>query len=667
GIYASPDIFEIFSFPVVSGDYKLISSPSSIIIDEKLAHKYFAHQDPIGKTIRVNNKGSYQVCAVIKDIPHNSSIQFDYVLPAKVYEEENNWLNWGNHSFRTYVLLNPHANVASVDERIKKFLLTKNSQSHEDLFLQKFSDVYLYSNFKNGKPDGGRIEYVRLFSVIAFLVLLIACINFMNLVTARAVKRAKEVGIRRIIGAGRRMVWLQFIGEAMIISLVSMLLSLAIIWLLLPVFNHITDKEIQLRLYRFDLLSALLGLGIFTGIVSGLYPAFFLSRINPVKVIRGASVTSPGGSGIRKGLVVFQFLVSSVLIFSTAVVHKQISYIKNENLGISKDNILYLSLEGDVATHFVAFRESLSELPGVRSVSASSQLPIDVEGYSSDPTWAGKSPDKVVTFAGLQVVPGFLKTVGVQMIAGRSFSSDHPADSNNYILNETAVRQMGLHDPVGKVMTFWNGKGIIIGVMKDFHFTSLHNPIQPIILLQAKSLDGGYALIKITGGDESTTLNEIADRWKQFSPNMAFDFHFLDEEYDGQYRNEEIMGHLGNYFAMMAVFIACLGLFGLSIYNAQTRVKEIGIRKVLGASSLRIVYLIMSDSLKLIIVSILIAVPLSWWIMSKWLQNFAYHISMGVGLFIMVAVISISIAAATIAVQVIRAALGNPIKAIKSQ
>jgi ABC-type antimicrobial peptide transport system permease subunit len=667
GIYATPDIFEIFSFPMVSGDYQQIASPSSIIIDEKIAHKYWGNENPIGKTIRVNNQAGYKVCAVMKDIPQNSSIQFDYVLPANVYEEENSWLNWGNHSFRTYVLLSPNSNVASVDARIKNLLRTKNSQSREDLFLQKFSDGYLYSDFKNGKPDGGRIEYVRLFSVVALLVLLIACINFMNLVTARAVKRAKEVGIRRVVGAGQRIIWLQFICEAIIVALISMLLSLVIIWLLLPAFNQMTNKDIHLRFYQVDLLVTFLGLGIFTGILSGLYPAFFLSHINPVRVLKGSSVVSPGKGNFRKGLVVFQFLVSSVLIFSTVIVHRQINYIKNKNLGINRDNILYLSLEDSVATHFDVFKQSLSELPGIRSVSASSQLPIEVEGYSTDPKWEGKTPDKNVTFAGLQVADDFLKTVGVKIVEGRAFASDHVADSNNYILNETAVRMMGLKDPIGKELTFWNGRGVIIGVMKDFHFSSLHNPIQPIILLKAKNLNGGYALLKIDSGKEAAAIDEIAPVWKQFSPNMAFDFHFLDEEFDRQYGKEAIIGHLANYFAFLAIFIACLGLFGLSVYNTQVRVKEIGIRKVLGASSSSIVFLIMTDSLRLVFISIVIAIPLSWWIMNKWLENFAYHVSVGAGLFILVTVLSICIAAATIVVQVVRAAVGNPIKAIKTQ
>lgn len=668
GYYASPDFLKMFSFPLLKGNSETaLTLPTNIVITHSLAKKYFGKKDPIGETIKVDNGDVFQVTGVLRDIPSNSSLKFDWLIPFETFEKNNTWVKrWGSFSTYMYVKLVPEASLENLNNKLRHFLRTATaSETKDEIFLQPFSDMYLFGDFKSGKQNGGRIQYVRLFSVIACFVLVIACINFMNLTTARYTRRIKEVGIRKVNGAGRKALITQFLGEAVLLTFIAVLIGLVMAEVLLPSFNTLTSKRLEID-YRNPLfMSALISVTLLTGLVSGSYPALFLSSFKPVNILKSSALRVSGANTLRKSLVVFQFSLAILLIIGTIIVYEQIQFIKNKNIGFDKENLIIMNLNGDVYKHLDSFQERLKQSEGIMSVASTGDIPIEIDGSSGDLSWPEKAPDQGVSISATWVGYDYIKTIGVPLLAGRDFSKTM-ADSTSYIVNESAVRLMNLKDPVGAKVSFWNGDGQIIGVVKDFHLHSLHEPITPLILT-LQPLNSSLLLIRTESGKTHEAIASLKKVYEQFNSAFPLEYSFMDETYTKRYNSEMIIGKLVNVFAVIAILISCLGLFGLATFTAEQRTKEIGIRKVLGASLIGIISLLSKDYLKLVIIAFLIICPIAYYIIDGWLQQFAYRIYISWWVFMLTGIVSVIIALLTISIQTVKAASANPMESLRSE
>ncbi|WP_439695751.1 ABC transporter permease [Mucilaginibacter sp. AW1-7] len=674
GTFAGADIFKMFSYPLLIGEAgTALNSPASIAISQKMAVMFFGQPDvAIGKTIRFDDERDFTVTAVFKDLPGNTSRKFDYLINWGAYLADHpGSKRWDNSGPLTFVMLRKDANPASADKKITHFLDTYRTfqKSYRvEYGLQRFDQVYLHSNFENGKITGGRIEYVKLFSIIAVFVLLIACINFMNLTTAQSVKRAREIGVRKVMGAVRGVLIRQFIGESLLLTVLAVSVALVLAIVLLPVFNQVTQKQIIMPFNEASFWLKLFIITITTGLVSGSYPALFLSSFNPVKVLKGTLKLDAGAVWFRKGLVIMQFVLSSVLIIATIVVSKQVNFIQTRNLGYDRENLLYIPIEGDLGGKYDIFKNEAMNLPEIKSVSQISNNPTFIDNSTISVTWDGKDPNNTVAFPNIAVGYNFVSTMKLKMLAGRDFSDNYPTDSNNFIINQVTQQKLGFTNPVGKSITMWGRKGKIIGLVKDFHFQSLHKQILPLIIHLVKGkLDGGDILIRTQPGKTKEALAGISKLSKILNPNFPFNYNFSDEQYQKLYKSEQIVGRLSNIFAFLAIFISCLGLLGLAMFTAEQRIKEIGVRKVLGASAASIFGLLSSEFLVLIIIAMLIASPVAWYALNSWLQGFAYRTTIQWWIFALSGGLVILIALATVSVQAIKAALMNPVKSLRSE
>jgi predicted permease len=671
GTYATDNFFKVFSFKTIAGNANsAIASIDGITITRKLAEKYFNTVDAIGKTIKINNEKDYRVDAVIENVPDNSTIQFDWAINFK--EQEQDWMKtWGNISFFTYVKLNPNATESAAEQALRSIYPNFASEGFKQNFpsLQAITDVYLYSDYKNGKPTGsGRIEYVKIFAAVAIFILLIACMNFMNLATARASLRAKEIGIRKVVGAGKVSLVRQFMSEALLTCVLATILSLGITWLILPAFNQVFEKHIQLNIFQPALWISVLVLVIVTSIIAGSYPSLFLSSLKPVRILKGNLVAQSGNvTSVRKALVIAQFALSAFLIVCMLAVSKQVNYIQNKNLGFNKEHIVYIELEGELYTKLDAYQNELNKLPYVAASNPINQLPMDLRSTSGDLSWPGKPADLQTEVVATWTGYGFTKTLDVKMAAGRDFSKDYPGDTLSYVINEAAAKMMDMQNSaVGKQVEFWNGKGNIIGVMKDFHIASLHATIKPLILCLVPS-NTSYMMIRLNAGKTKEALAAISKITKDFNPAYPFEYHFADEAYEHMYKSEMQVNALVKYFGLLAVVISCLGLFGMITFNTERRTKEIGIRKVLGASIAGIVRLLSAESLKIIVVSMAVAFPLSYWAITEWMSSFAYKSPIGAWIFIVAGLLMLLVASVTISFQAVKAAIANPVKSLRTE
>ena len=672
GRYAQKDFLKMFSFKLAKGDpATALARPDAVVISKKLADKYFKGDNPIGKLIKIENKDNVIITGVLEEIPDLSSVRFDFLMSWEQWIKKNDWAKeWGNNGPGCYVLLAPNTSVDKVNAKIKGYIKTKDKQSNVDLFLQNYGESYLYSDWHNGKQNGGRIEYVKIFSIVAIIILLIACINFMNLATARSLRRAREIGVRKVVGAGKRQLIGQFIGESVFVSFIAMLLSLLVVALLLPSFNSLTGKHLAIDFTDSSFLAIILSLTAITGIVSGSYPALFMSSLRPIVVLKGLLKFKPGATYFRKGLVVFQFALSIMLILGMIVIYRQIDYIHNKNLGFAKENLLYMPLEGELQKTFSTFKEVLQKQPGIQSVSSSQSDPLQVGSSTSGVRWPGKDTTKLILFSSNPITFDYIKTMGIQLLAGRDFSPDFSLDTMNYQINEAAARKIGYKDPVGKELTMWGDKGTIIGLMKDYHHNSLHVPIEPLILRLFKRSWGSYwgnVMIRTQQGRTQQAIASMERVFKQFNPGYPFKYYFTDEEIAKNYKAEYTVSKLSKYFAFLAIFISCLGLFGLVMFTTEQRTKEIGIRKVLGASIPGIVQMLSKDFLVLVLIAAIIAFPVAWWAMHNWLLDFAYRVNIGWWVFVAAGVAAVIIALITISFQSIKAAIANPVKSLRSE
>ena len=664
GIYATDDFFDIFQSPALQGNPSVaIQSPNGIVLTRTTAQALFGTTNVVGRTVQLNSDKYYRVGAVVEDGPKNASVQFDWLVNFKVSEED--WMKgWNNNSFLTYVKLKPNTNAAQAEAHMKNLLRQHIDDTKVKPILQPFGDTYLYGEYTNGQPTGGRISYVRTFSLIAILILLIACVNFMNLATARSSLRSKEVGIRKVAGARRLTLAGQFLGESLLLSIVSAGLAVGLVVIVLPVLNPIVDKQLTVDFTASTFWLGLLAVICFTSLVAGSYPALVLSAMQPIDVLKGSRLQLTTGAGFRKVLVVFQFSLSLFLLIGILIIERQMHYVRNKQLGLDRQNLLQIPVEGALRQNMQAFQEELQRSNAISSVTTTGELPIHI-GSTGTPDWPGRdpSPNAAVSVSTMKVGTNFTKTLSIRLMAGRDFNS---SDTARYLVNEAAVKLMNLKNPIGTEITFQRGKGPIIGVMQDFHLNSFHEPIRPLVLSYYPKWTNDF-LIKTKPGLTDEAIRYVEKTAKQFNPGYPFAYHFVDEEYEKMYRSETLVNSLITYFGLLAVLISCLGLFGLATFTAEQRIKEIGVRKVLGASVGSIVSLLSKDFLKLVLVAIVIASPLAWYAMNQWLQAFAYRIDIAWWIFALAGLLVVIIALLTVSFQSVKAALTNPVKSLRTE
>jgi putative ABC transport system permease protein len=670
GQYAGKDYFNIFTFPLLEGKPgEVLKDKNSIVISDELAQRLFGRTDNlIGKAVRFEQQQTFFVSGVFEKPPHNSSQQFDFALSFEYLFDQQRWVkSWDGTGPHNFILVKEGTNIDVLNKKIESLIAKNSGDTSRIPVAIKFSDIYLKNTFVHGASTGSKIVYVRLFSLIAVFILVIACINFMNLSTAKAARRMKEVGIKKVVGARRPQLIAQFLSESILMTLFSTALALGLAWLLLPAFNNLTGKEIILHL-NFTLIAALLGITIITGLFAGSYPALYLSKFNPLIVLKGRLPSSLTEVLSRKGLVIFQFTLSAILIVSVLVIYQQVRYIQSMDPGYNKENIVKFDAEGKLEQTQTAFTNAVKRIPGVVDACYTTHNMTSRSYGTYAINWPGRDPKGAIYFEGFNIDYDFIQTMGMHMAAGRGFARDFPSDTlNRILLNETAVAAMHLKDPVGKNITAYGAKFQIIGVIKDFHFESLHEPVKPsFFLLHGDGSNWDKFMVRIKPGEQQATIDRIREVYTAFNPGFPFTYRFFDEDYQRQYETEVRVATLAKYFSGLAILISCLGLFGLAAFTAQRRQKEIGVRKVVGASVGRIVVMLSTEFLRLVLIAILIAFPLSWWAMNQWLQGFAYRIDFGAGVFMLAAVAILLITMLTIGFQAIRAARANPVKSLRS-
>jgi ABC-type antimicrobial peptide transport system permease subunit len=673
GSRAGQDFFKIFSYPLLQGNAETaLKNMHGIAISRNMANIYFGSPgNAMGKSVRYENRLDFIVTAVFENLTKESSLHFDFLLN---WEAQKNILEWSSPETRVHLLLAKNADPRSVENNLNKFLAAR-IDNHPDfetkVGLQRFGDQYLQNIFVNGKPLAGRVEYVRIFTGVAIFILIIACINFMNLATARSVKRAKEVGLRKVVGSSRIMLIGQFFCESISFSFLAMLMAILLFYLLLPAFNQFTGKTIGYPDFHPQFWIILASLMVVTGVVAGSYPALYLSSLQPIRVLKGVTKFTRGSVFFRRGLTVFQFVLSTVLIIATIVIYRQTNYTQHVHLGYNRENLIYIRIEGELSTinNYLLFKQKASKMPGIAMVDRSSEVPhaMDFVVYD-DVKWQGKEKNASVGFKPASVGFDFLKIMDLKVAEGRGFDSTHPTDSTDaFMVNEEAVKEMGLKDPIGKWISAWNKKGHIIGVLKDFHTQSLHEPIKPIVFDIKEYEYFGVIIARTKPGMTREAVASLAKLYQEINPNFAFAYQFADEEYTKLYNSEILISKLSILFSVLAIVISCMGLLGLVMYSAEQRMKEISMRKVLGASLPQIITLFSRDFMKLVVIAFVIAGPLAWYAMNSWLQDFAYKLPLSWWIFAISGLIAILIALFTISIQAFKAARTNPVVSLRSE
>ncbi|PIQ21624.1 MAG: hypothetical protein COW65_07970 [Cytophagales bacterium CG18_big_fil_WC_8_21_14_2_50_42_9] len=675
--FADSTFLELFSFPLLQGDPQTaLQRPDGILITAAMAEKYFGKAEALGQIIRKDNQDNFTVTGVLANVPANSHLQFDFILPMAFLARTNQDLQenrWGNFNFYTYVQLQENAVTADgslpkLSNRVTQIFKQHVPEMQVSFQLQPLSRIHLYSdNLLRDLPGSGNIQYVRIFLVVAFFILAVACINFMNLTTARSARRAKEVGLRKVIGARRHQLIGQFLSESIIISLSALVLAIIIIVTLLPLFNNLTDKQLTINFRDAKFLFSLLGVALVTGLVSGSYPALFLSGFQPVKVLKGHAKSNTGNIIFRNSLVVAQFVVSIILLVGTAVVYKQLHYIQNKHLGFDKENLVYTPVTGELWNKRQTLKTTLTQNPLTSTFTIVSDLPTNLITGSINVQWEGKDPEAQPVFPDIAVDENFISVFNLKLLRGRGFLKTLKSDTANYLVNETALRIMGMEaaTAVGKSLTFNNVKGTIIGVVQDFNFKPMQHAIEPLVLRYSTA--GNTIVVRTQPNNTQGTIQTLAKIHQQLNPAFPFTYDFLDEDIAKLYQSEQRMGTIFNVFAILAIFISCLGLYGLSAFMAEQRTKEIGVRKVLGASVFDIVYLLSKNFTRLLVIAMAIAIPLAWVAMNNWLAGFAYRIGLNAGIFLLACFMALFIAGLTVGYEAIKAAITNPVKSLRSE
>jgi putative ABC transport system permease protein len=666
------DFLQVFDFPLIAGDARTaLNDPYGVLLTQSLAKSLFGNEDAMGKTIKINNKELFKVKGILKDLPNNTRFEFKFLLPfAYSRRQGNDDREWGNNSIRTYALLKENATLASIAPKMKVIKDRYDStEKNWEMFLYPMSRWHLYSSFKGSVEEGGRIVFVRLFGIIAGFILLIACINFMNLSTARSERRAKEVGIRKVVGAQRGLLVGQFIGESILMSFLAAVLAIGIVQLSLSGFNQLTQKSLYVPFGSPWFWIGAAGFILFTGLLAGSYPAFFLSSFKPVKVLKGTFKAANALVTPRKVLVVLQFTFAIILIICTIIVKQQIDYAGEREVGYDKANLVFHFLTGDLDKNYRLVRQELLT-SGVAVAVCKTSSPL-TQNYSDTWgfVWEGKALDDKTDFIREGADEGLVKTAGMQLVDGRDFDlAQYPTDSTGIILNETAVKDMHFKRAVGQLITEDTTHYHVIGVVKDFIMQSPYAPIGPMVIQGAKI--GWFNVINFKLNPHNTTeanLRKAEAIFKKYNPEYPFEYHFVDEDYSKKFDDEKRTGTLAGLFAALTVFISCLGLFGLATYTAENRVKEIGVRKVLGASVAGIAALLSKDFLTLVLLSFFVAAPVAWWAMYKWLQDYPYRVEIRWWVFVLAAVLALGISLLTVSFHAVKAGLANPARSLRSE
>jgi putative ABC transport system permease protein len=658
----SPEFFEMFTFPFKEGDPKTaLAELNSVVVTEKAAKKYFGVKKAIGQVILFDNRVDLVVSGVIEDVPANSSLQFDFLThPFHVFGEDR--LKTWSADCASYVLLHGNADAAEVDRKIKETINKYQQRTSYKLYanLQPLKKIHLYS--LNGTDP---IVYVYLFSAVAVIVLLIAGINFVNLSTACSSKRTKEVGMRKVIGATRKDVVKQFFGESVLLAVFALIMAVSLVFFALPTFKSLTEKQLTLNVAQnFEILMGILLIAVLTGVISGIYPALFLSSFQPVTSLKSTTSKSSKGGLFRKYLIILQFTTSVVLIISTTVVFKQMNFIRSKDLGFNREQIVTIRTSRELRKNYETIKQELLNDSRIEHVTAASSIPLEIN--NNNPVyWEGRTAERSEQMNFACVDYDYFETFDMKMIHGRSFSKDFPTDRENYIINETALKMTGFKEPVGKMFSMGTNEGELIGVVKDFHGTSLHSDIRPVVFCLYQNLPYFQMFVKISSNDIPRTIANIKNTVTKFTPNFIFSFTFLDEEFDRQYRNEERLGRIFNYFTFLAIFVSCLGLFGLASFAAEQKTKEIAVRKVLGASAAKIAARLSKEFLVLVGIANLIAWPSAYVLMKNWIQSYSYHTKIQIWMFLEAGILALIIALLTVSYQSLKAASRNPVESLK--
>lgn len=674
--FADPSFLEMFDFPLVKGDRRtVLLEPNGLLLTEETARKYFGEEDPMGNIIQMDKEHSFIVRGVLKDIPANSHLQFDILLPitflkqTSEYQNTNGWDYYNN--IYTYIQLDPEvsANALAINEitkQVNEIYARQKMEMKAEFILQPLPDIHLKSETLLADVAGrGDIQYVRIFSLVALFILIVASINFMNLATARAVRRAKEVGMRKVLGAQFRQLVEQFLGESLIISMLSFLIALLLVLLTLPSFNDLTGKHLHLA-FETDLVGLLLSIVVLTGLLAGSYPALYLSAFRPIQSLKGSFKAGTKSIWFRNGLVVVQFVVTIVLVVGTTVVYRQLQYIKHQNLGFDRENILYAPMKRDMFPQYQTLRSALEGSNVLKNFTVTSDLPTNMSSATYAVEWEGKNVDEQTIFPLMLIDEYFIEVMDIKLLTGRSFSKEFKADTSNYVVNEKTLKVMGL-DPlvaIGKSLRVNGRQGVIIGVVRDFHFKPLQQTIEPLVM-QLNTF-GGFVMVRTRPVDTHATIKELERIFHKQTQMYSFEYSFLDEDFKALYNTENRISTISRGFAGLSIFIACLGLFGLSAFMAEQRIKEIGVRKVVGATVGNIVLLLSKGFLRPLLLSMILATPIAWYLINQWLQNYAYHVPINVWTFILTGIFALLLVLLSTSFQTIKAALTNPINSLRN-
>jgi len=667
---ADPSVFEVFTFPLLAGDpATALSAPRSVILSEKAAAKYFPDGGAVGRSLRVDSF-DFQVTGILRTVPRNSHLQFDFLVPFAFGREINLSVDrWNNSTFSTYVRLRDGTPAADAIAKIAGYLGDKPTvEKGTRLTLQPLNRIHLHSNYDFDAPHGD-IRYVRIFSLVAFFILLTACINYMNLATARSARRAREVGMRKVSGARRADIIVQFYGESALLILLALALATGLVKLLLPAFNALASKELDLDLLGSSgLLPGLAVLALVTAIVAGSYPAIFLSAFRPARVLKSGPSGGPSGRAFRRTLVVIQFSLAILLVICTVFVYGQLNFMRNLKLGYDKENVVYMAMRGDMRKDFAAVKSEMMRLPGVHGVAASETVPTYGYSFSNSLwTWEGQAADSEILMRAGCVDEGYFDVLGLEILRGRTFDGQPVSEAHpQFVVNEEAARVMNLKEPVGQWLSDRSGKfkGTIVGLVKDYHFTALRQKIEPLILIYYPP-DCDLLLARLRPGSLTRTLADIESVWKRFAPGFPFRHVFLDEALDDLYRTEQRVGNIVKSFSFLAILISCLGLFGLASFTAERRTKEIGIRKVLGASGPSIVWLFSREFSRGVLTANVVAWPAAYWAVSKWLESYPYRIAIGPGPFLFAGALAFLVVILTVGFHSVRSARADPASALR--
>jgi putative ABC transport system permease protein len=671
-VFADSSVFDIFTFPMIQGNSRLaLIEPFTIVLTKSTAKQLFDNENPIGKIIKLNGSNSFRVTGLVEDPPKNSTIQFGALLSfSSLYKMDGYFLDWdGGWAYYTFVTLADNINWSNFNGKLPGFLEKHINYKYRNFGIELYlhfdplKKVHLYSSAAGSFETGGDPKNLFIFGAVALFVLLIACINFMNMSTARFAGRTKEVGVRKVLGANRNILILQFLGESLSVSFVAVFIAVLLVELFLPDFSDMIGSRLGLFNSSFlKLVAILIMMGIIVGMLAGSYPAFFMSSFNPIKVIKGNLLSANKGKGFRNILVIFQFMMSTILIIATLTVFRQLNYINNKPLGYQKENVIVLDLKGEASkSGFELLKNELKTLPFVAAAGASSDIPVygfTLNGYTPE------GMDKPLMFHVIDVDNDFLAALGIKILSGRNFSVESATDENSFLINQRLAENLGWTDPLGKTI-YRDGGHKIIGVVGDFHFAPLHQQIEPLVITRKPYAGYNNLAIRINTNDYPKVISEIEKTWAKLFPSEPFIYNFLDQSIKESYGEEQRFGKLFSYFAALAILISCLGLFGLASYLTQQRRKEIGIRKTFGARTNTIILWLAKDFTKLVVIGNLIGWPLSWFLMQRWLDNFAYKAPLSWWIFIVTLAISLIIAVFTVAWQSFKAAHENPVESLK--